>query len=42
MNMTVTDLQALTYIMWQDMSNPEKLKQKQGEVLEDAIVHGEV
>ena len=42
MNMSVTDIQGLTYIMWKEMSNPEKQKQKEGEIVEDAIIHGEV
>lgn len=40
--MSVTDLQGLTYIMWREMNDPERQKQKEGEVLEDALVHGEV
>ena len=42
MNMTVTDIQGLYYIMWRDMDTPEGKKAKEGEVVEDAIVHGEV
>ena len=42
MNMTVTDIQGLYYIMWRDMDTPEGKKVKEGEVVEDAIVHGEV
>lgn len=42
MNMSVTDIHNLTYIMWRDMNDEEKKKQKESEVVEDAIVHGEV
>lgn len=42
MNMTVTDIQGLYYIMWRDMDTSEGKKTKEGEVVEDAIVHGEV
>lgn len=42
LEMTVTDLHTLSYIMWNEMSTKEGQDKKQGEVLEDAIVHGEV
>lgn len=42
LEMTVTDLQLLTYIMWNDMQSKEGQDNKQNEVLEDALVHGEV
>lgn len=42
MQMTITDIQALSYIMYLENSTEEGRNRKQGEVLEDAMVHGEV
>lgn len=42
MEMSVADIQALKYIMWKDMNDPNKQEQKKAEVVEDALVHGEV
>ncbi len=42
MQMTITDIQALTYIMYLENTTEEGKNRKQGEVLEDALVHGEV
>lgn len=42
LEMTVTDLNLLTYIMWNDMQTKEGQQNKQNEVVEDALVHGEV
>lgn len=42
LEMTVTDLHILTYLMWLDMQTEEGQKKKESEVLEDALIHGEV
>lgn len=42
MQMTLTDLQALTYIMYTEMKDEKNKGRKEGEILEDALVHGEV
>ena len=40
--MSITDIHALSYIMYLENSTEQGKNAKQGEVLEDAIVHGEV
>lgn len=42
MEMSITDIHALTYIMYMENNTEEGKNAKQGEVLEDALVHGEV
>lgn len=42
MQMTLTDLQALTYIMFNETQDEKNKGKKEGEILEDALVHGEV
>ena len=42
LQMSITDIQALAYIISRDKDDPEKQKAKEGEVVEDALIHGEV